>query len=107
MKIVESNIEDYNSNLKSLIEELNPTYVLGGLMAIQEIKNNNLLPDYKIQHSSHYDSRELFYGIVHKNNYVPISSYNVILFTGFKIVGQIYLDQELIWKQIKENNVSN
>ncbi len=111
MKVIESSIENYTSNLKSLIDELQPTYVLGGWAAIKELKDNNILQDNKLQHSIHFDSRELFFGLHPVTKMVPLSSYNCILFSGFKIIGQIYLDEKLAWEQYKEkikvSNVSN
>jgi len=105
MKVVESNIEDYISNLKALIKELNPTYVLGGYMAVKTIAEDNLLKENKVSHTSVFDDRALSTGI--PSNNLPLTSYNCILFNGLKVIGQIYLDTKLIWEQIKESNVSN
>lgn len=99
MKIIESSIEDYNNNLKLLIEELNPTYVLGGYMAVKTIAKDNLLKEGKVLHTSVFDNRELSVGLI--SNSLPLSSYNLILFNGLKIIGQIFLDMKLVWKKIK------
>ena len=107
MKVVESNIEEYSSNLKALIKELNPTYVLGGYMAVKTIAEDKLLKENRVLHTSVFDDRVLSIGI--SSNNLPLTSYNCILFDKLKVIGQIYLDSKLIWEQfkLKESNVSN
>lgn len=103
MRIVESSIEQYQDNLKILIEELNPSYVLGGWTAVHILKENKLLENYKIVHGSHFDDIALT-GIFDPSTRVPVTSYNIIFFNGLKIIGQIYLDPKLVWDKVLDDS---
>lgn len=75
MKIVESNTKDYNNDLKALIEELNPTYVLGGYVAVKTIVEDKLLDKNRISHATVFDDRTLCIEISSSN--LPLTTYIV------------------------------
>lgn len=87
--IIESSIEDYVDNLTSLVNNTDSKYALAGFMGASYLYEEKLMKYEHIVHIPFFDNRELNSGLT--NNHKPLTSFNVILFNGPIVVGQIYL----------------